>query len=252
MSAFNFDATQVKPDSGGFVLVPKGTYTASICGSEIKENSAKNGRIMELNFKIIGGEFAGNVVKERLNIEHKGSPEAERIGLSQLSSICHAIQVLKLTMTDQLHGRPLSIFVDVEDYVGKNKTTGAEEPRQSNRITSYTKAEGTTAGAPASAPPSFLTQPTAPPVAQPAPVAPPVQPTPPPVAPVATLYYVSHKGQNITPTPISSTEVLAMGLPANEVMVCANGGTAWESVTVLTPAPPVQPAAGTPPPWARP
>ena len=248
MSAINFDATNVKPDTGGFIVVPKGEYTAQICGSEIKETAAKNGRLIEFNFKIVGGDFNGNVIKERINFENE-SAQAQSIGQAQLSAIMHGIGILKITSTEQLHGRPLKIMVDIEDYKKANKTTGIMEDRQSNRISSFSKAEGVTGAA--SAPPAFLgqnstppTAPTPPPVAQPAPVAP-----TPPAAPVSDgkLYYVAHKGTNITPIPISAAEVLAKGLLAAETMVCLNGGTAWEPLTSLNPSAPV----ATPPPWAR-
>jgi len=250
MSAFNFDATQVKPDTGGgFTLVPKGSYTATISSSELKQNSAKTGRFIELNFKIVGGEFNNVTVKERINVEN-ASEEAQRIGLSQLSAICHSVSVLKLTSTEQLHGRPLTIDVDVENY--EKEVNGKMEPRQSNRISAYKKLEGATA--PTSAPPSFITQ-AAPPVAAPVapvqPTAPPVVapalPTPPPVS--DKLYFFSHKGSAPEAVPVPLGNILAKGLPVEEVMVVENGQSTWQPLGSLVAAPSAP--ASTPPPWAK-
>jgi len=271
MSAIIFDATQEAPNTGGgpIVIIPEGEQTFVLVGSEKKPNSAGNGTVIEINAKVQGGDYNGHVIKEWLNFENP-SAEAQRIGRGDLSAICHAVGVLKPTSTEQLHGRPFKAWVSVKSYERENRTTKLMETKHKNTLSQFSKLEGATAGAPVSAPPSFITQPTAPPVAQPAPpvaapVAPPVQPTPPPVlqpaptppvSPIMSseLYYVAHKGANITPVPVSSTEVFAMNLPPNEVMICVNGGSDWKPLASLVRDVPATPAptAGTPPPWARP
>src|SRR5690348_121340 len=109
--AWNFDATQVapaKPREGG--TIPDGWYKAWITESELKDNSKKNGKLFEFTWEILEGDEKGWHIWDRLNVENP-SEVAQRIAREALSAICHAVGVLKMTHSGQLHGKPCMVKV---------------------------------------------------------------------------------------------------------------------------------------------
>ena len=64
----------------------------------------------------------------RINIQNH-NPVAEQIGQKQLSGLCHAVGVLQLQDSTQLHNKPLRIRVKVtkdDQYGDKNEVNGYE------------------------------------------------------------------------------------------------------------------------------
>lgn len=116
MANFSFSARDVAPSSS-FEPIPAGWYDAKIVGSEVKPTKDGSGRRLNLQFEIIGGQFNNRKIFEGLNIVNANS-EAQRISLENLSAICHAINVMDLTNTEQLHGKPLQIKVAIKAAAG--------------------------------------------------------------------------------------------------------------------------------------
>lgn len=169
MATLNFDANAIQPDTS-FDPIPAGWYNAIIDESEMKPTRDGSGAYLALRFNVIDGQYAGRKVFTRLNLRNQ-NPVAQDIAQKQLSSICHAVNVLNVQDSSQLHALPLQIRVKVT-----NDPTGQYEP--SNEISGYKAigaANGQGAAAPLAAP--TYTAPAAPvaPVAPAAPVAP-VQP----------------------------------------------------------------------------
>lgn len=169
MATLNFDANAIQPDTS-FDPIPAGWYNAIIDESEMKPTRDGSGAYLALRFNVIDGQYAGRKVFTRLNLRNQ-NPVAQDIAQKQLSSICHAVNVLNVQDSSQLHALPLQVRVKVT-----NDPTGQYEP--SNEISGY-KAIGAANGQGAAAPlatPAY-TAPAAPvaPVAPAAPVAP-VQP----------------------------------------------------------------------------
>lgn len=138
MALLSFDATTVAPSTGR-EPIPGGLYNAKITVAEIKPTNDGSGKRLNLQFKILGGEFDGRVVFAGLNIENK-SEQAQKIAQGELSAICHAINVLKLTSTDQLLEKPLRIKVKIKAATMEN---GAEKYPARNEIDSYEAVSGT-------------------------------------------------------------------------------------------------------------
>lgn len=127
MAGFSFDATNVQP-STSFGPLPAGTYIAQIVDSDVKPNKSGTGRYLALQFEILDGEFKNRRVFANLTVEHQNQ-QAQQIGQSQLSALCRAVNVLQLTDTAQLHGRPLRIKIKVStdpQYGDRNEVTGYE------------------------------------------------------------------------------------------------------------------------------
>jgi len=141
MAQFNFDASQIAPQASTGPL-PAGVYLAHIVESDVQPLKSGNGEGLKLTFEIIDGQFKGRKVWENLNIRHT-SEDTQRIAQSQLSALCHAVNVIKLMDTAALHFKPVRINVTVREAVGQYKA--------SNNIKGY-EAVGAGISAPATAP----------------------------------------------------------------------------------------------------
>lgn len=151
-----FDATQVDPQQD-FEPLPAGEYPVVIIDSDMLPTKRGDGQFLKLTYQVIDGPTKGRMVWERLNLDN---PNAQAVEIAQrsLSSICHAIGVLNVMDSQQLHGRPLVIRVE---YREPQANYGA-----SNEVKAHKKFEGT-----APAQPPLYQQPTPPPQQHPAPAA---------------------------------------------------------------------------------
>ena len=111
MSFLSFNAEAVKPRDS-FEPIPAGMYQAMIDESEVVPTKSGSGQMLKLTWKVLEGEFKGRLVFDRLNIQNQ-NPKAEEIGQRQLSTLCHAVGVLQLKTSEQLHGMPCTIKVVV-------------------------------------------------------------------------------------------------------------------------------------------
>lgn len=127
MAQLNFDATQVAPDLG-FETVPAGWYNAMIDESEMKPTKDGSGAYLQARFNIIDGQYANRKIYMRLNLKNT-NPVAQEIAYKQLSAIAHAVGVLHVQDSSQLHGLPMKIKVKL-----RKDTSGQYE--DSNEISS--------------------------------------------------------------------------------------------------------------------
>lgn len=259
MSQINFDATQVAPQSDRSAQ-PEGTYKVILKTSEIKPTAKNDGKFIACGMQILEGPIAGRMIF--FNINHLNpNPVAQQIGQERLSALCHAVNVLKISDTAQLHGRPFQIKVTVSED-GKYNEVQAFLREDGSAITPQTAAPAGPTAAPAWAGAAAPTPAPASPAPAPAPSPAPV-PAPAPVAPQAPApaddrkFYVAHNGQNITgSSPISADQVRALPQGLAALQICQVGNNAWESATSLaiaTPAPVPAPAPGgvALPPWLQ-
>lgn len=157
-----FDATSVAP-ADDFTPLPAGDYRAMIIDSEMKPTKDGTGQYLAITMQVIDGQFQGRLIWDRLNLINR-NPKAAEIAQRTLSAICHAVGVLQVQDSTQLHNRPMIVrvkFLEDPQYGPKNE------------VASYKPINGT--GAPmSSAPfeqPAAAPVPMAPPPAQPAPAA---------------------------------------------------------------------------------
>ena len=126
MSMLNFDATQIPPQQA-FEPLPAGWYNMHIIESETKPTKDQQGAYLQLTFKVLDGKFVNRQVIARLNIRNS-NPTAQEIAWGQLSAICHAVGVVQVQDSQQLHGRPLQVRVSVKaasgDYDANNEVKG--------------------------------------------------------------------------------------------------------------------------------
>ena len=124
MSGFNgtFDATQFDPTQGT-PTHPAGKFPAYISKTEIKANKDNTGGYLAVELTTQAG-----VITSRYNL-FSTSAQAVEIAQRELSSICHAVGVLKPKDSQELHNKPLIVTVDVE----KNEQNG----NLNNRVKKY-------------------------------------------------------------------------------------------------------------------
>lgn len=109
MAQFTFDATQVAPSSAP-EAVPDNWYVVRITNSTFKPTSSKNGHYLEIENTILEGKFAGSKIFDRLNLDNP-NPMAKEIAYRELSSYCHAIGIMQIQDTQQLHNIPFRVRV---------------------------------------------------------------------------------------------------------------------------------------------
>lgn len=184
--ALNFNARSVEPSTGQADAIPAGWYNALIESSENKPTKDGSGAMLVLTFKVVDGAYAGRKLFSRLNLQNN-NPQAVEIAYKDLSAICHAVGVLDVADSAQLHNLPMKLKVSLKPArQDRNAQTGAVvDYEASNDIKAYKNINeqvGTTGAVPAgfTAPPAFG----APPAAPAAPAAPAfAAPAPTPQAP---------------------------------------------------------------------
>jgi hypothetical protein len=132
MAQFNFDASTVAPQASTGP-VPAGTYLTQIIESDVAPLKSGKGTGLKLTFEIIDGQHKGRRIWENLNIQHENE-ETQRIAQSQLSALCHAVNVIKLQDTAALHHKPVHVRVVVREAQGQYQA--------SNNIKGYESAGG--------------------------------------------------------------------------------------------------------------
>lgn len=109
MATLNFDATTVTPMSN-FDALPAGKYNVVVSNTEVKENRSGTGSYLQIEFEVIDGEYVNRKLWTRLNLWHT-NVEAARIATAELSSICRAVNNLRISDSSELHNLPLCVTV---------------------------------------------------------------------------------------------------------------------------------------------
>jgi len=132
MAQLNMDVSGIDP-TPRFDPIPAGDYPVIITASEMKFTKDGSGQYLELTLEIQGGEFAGRKLFDRLNL-HNSNRQAVEIAQRQLSQICHAVGVLQVADSEQLHLKPLVAMVKLRPASGQYDA--------SNEIKGYKAASG--------------------------------------------------------------------------------------------------------------
>ena len=113
-----FDAATLPQNTSSFDPLPKGWYSATIAGAELK-TTKKNGtgQYIAVRYDIIGPTHQGRVVFGNINIRNQNI-KAEEIGRAQLGDLIRSIGVATLKDTDQLLGKSVQIKLDISQQEG--------------------------------------------------------------------------------------------------------------------------------------
>lgn len=161
MAVINFNANNVTPDEGRGDPLPTGWYNMMVISSELKPTRDTMGTILAIVSQVVDGQYAGRKVYGNFNMKNN-SEKAQEIGHKQFSALCHAVRVLMVQDTAQVHNIP---------YKAKVKLVPADGQFEAkNEITAYKDINDATAGAPVAGVPTSM------PPSRPMPSAPPGAP----------------------------------------------------------------------------
>lgn len=249
MAKLNFDASTVAPATAPEVI-PAGWYNAQMTASEMKPTADGTGGMLACEFTILSGEHAGRKQFDRLNLFNK-NPVAVEIAYKTLSAICHAVGVIQVEDSQQLHGKPLQLKVALRPA---GPGADGKHYEASNEIKGYKAVDGAgvpMAGAPAGGAPAWATAPAqaapaawTPPQAPTAPAAPQWAPPAAPAAPAPVSAPPAAPQQWTPPAAAPAAPAAPVAAPAPAAPAPAAPAPPWANQA---------PGGASPvPPWARP
>lgn len=123
MASLNFNAATVEP-SQSFEPLPDNWYTVTMTKSEMKPTKDGTGAYLESELTVQdAGQYKGRKVFYRLNLKNS-NPVAQEIAYRQLSAVCHAVGIIQVQDSQQLHGLPFQVKLTVRrDESGKYDPT---------------------------------------------------------------------------------------------------------------------------------
>lgn len=140
MAIINFNAAEVTPDAGRGDPIPEGWYNLMVDESEIKpttNNATTGNAYLVLRFTVMDGANKGRKIFSNFNIKND-NPTAQEIAYKQLSAVAHAVGVLMVQDSQQLHGIPLKGRVKIKKGGLKDANNPqGEKYDDSNEITMY-------------------------------------------------------------------------------------------------------------------
>jgi hypothetical protein len=122
LGALGLEKDEYIDERGDFEIKPAGDYKVQIVKSSVDRNKKDIGNVLTLELEIIDGDFKGQKLFDRLNIEHENST-TEKIGRGQLRKIVEILELpLSLNDSEKLHYKPLVVSVKIE----KRKDNGED------------------------------------------------------------------------------------------------------------------------------
>jgi len=118
MASLQFNASTVEPTQS-YDPLPDGWYTVIMTKSEMKPTKDGTGAYLETELTVQEPPYKGRKVFYRLNVKNN-NPVAQEIAYRQLSAICHAVGVIQVQDSQQLHGLPFKVKIVIKkDESGK-------------------------------------------------------------------------------------------------------------------------------------
>jgi len=149
LAILNFDATQVAPDQGQLDPIPAAWYNVAFDESDLAPTKDGTGTILKMSCRVLDGQFVGRKLYTNFNIRNS-SAQAQEIAYKQLSALAHAVNVLNVQDSSQLHAIPLKVRVKLVAEV-KDADGSVKYPAK-NEITAYRNVnEAVPTGGPAQA-----------------------------------------------------------------------------------------------------
>ena len=109
MASLSFNANDVKP-TASFDPIPAGKYLAAIVDSTTKPTKNGAGEYLEIVLEVLEGPYKVRRLWERLTLKHPNDVVV-RIASANLSAICHAVAVMTLRDSHELHDIPMTVTV---------------------------------------------------------------------------------------------------------------------------------------------
>ena len=250
MAQLNINVTDV-PQQEGADPVPAGWYNVRITESEVKPTKTIGGFLLALKYAILDGQFAGRPLFSRHNIVNS-NPKAQEIAYGELSAIGHAVGVLMIQDSQQLHDKPMKVKVVLKPADGQYEASNDVKLwKNINAVVGGAEVAAGSAGFPApagfAAPQPPAATPWAPQAAAPAPVAAAWQPPPVAAAPVYAAPPQAQAPQQPWAPPAGGQP----WAPAPQAQA-PQPPVAAAPIQYAPPAAPQAAPAAAPPPWSAP
>lgn len=136
MSNLNFNAEEVEPSQSDFTPLPAGEYLAMVISSDVMPTKSGDGLKLNLTLQIIDGHYKNRLVFDLINIQNPNAT-AQKIGQQTLAALCHAVGVLQVQDSSQLHNTPMIVRL----AVSKDEKWG-----ERNEVKAYKSANGVKPG----------------------------------------------------------------------------------------------------------
>lgn len=138
----DFNAAAVKP-ADTFEPLPAGWYRAVVDEAELKPTSAGTGSFLALKIKVLGPTHADRVVFGNLTYSNPNA-QATEIGQRMISSLCHAINQINLSDTNQLLNKPFMVKLNIKPpvYHVKDKPESGVLYEAGNDVKAFKADEG--------------------------------------------------------------------------------------------------------------
>ena len=141
MANIAFDASTVDPQNT-YDPLPAGEYLCMVIDSDVKPTKNGNGHYAQMTLQVIDGEFNQRLLWDRINIQNQNQI-AQEIGQKQLSALCHAVGVLQVQDTEQLHNIPVVVKLGVKSdpqYGPQNEVKGYKAATEGSKPVSAPQA----------------------------------------------------------------------------------------------------------------
>jgi hypothetical protein len=148
---FEINTSDLPENENNFDPLPPGSYDVVIDGCDVKTTKDGSGQYLNLKLKVVSDSYTNRIIFSMVNIRNK-SEQAERIGQQQLRSILEAVNIQKLSDTDQLIGNIINVKIDIQTQDGydpknnvkayKKSSMGSVTPQTQNNI--FTPVSNTT------------------------------------------------------------------------------------------------------------
>jgi hypothetical protein len=130
MAKLGYVSTNDAYPANEFKPIPAGKYPAIILHSELCTNKLGTGQYIKLKWQIVEGDYHGRVIFSQHNVFHQ-NPQVENIGRGELQSFAKAAGIDPLEDSEDLHGKPMLVFVSVRsdktgNYGDQNEIKRAE------------------------------------------------------------------------------------------------------------------------------
>lgn len=126
MASLSFNANEVAP-AEDYAPLPAGDYTVAIIDSSMQPTKTGRGQYLQLTMQVLDGPSKGRLIWDRLTLVHDNN-QAVEIAQRKLSAICHAVNVLQVSDSSQLHDKPLLVrlkYVEAKDQYGPKNEVGS-------------------------------------------------------------------------------------------------------------------------------
>lgn len=107
------NVNEVPEDDRNFEPIPAGVYTLQVIESRVEFTKTGSGQMLTLTLEVIGGQFAGRRIWDRLNIRNENA-DAQRIAIRALADLCGQLNIPQLQDSEQLHFKPFKGRVTVQ------------------------------------------------------------------------------------------------------------------------------------------